>query len=203
MYGGGSVTGVFNGGVKRQRKDFDPVILYICPAQDRQKHTTNHQRAEHVIWIVRLLCSVVHPKALCAWIWLVKGTKEAVCSPLTSVLLYVAALWCIEKLWQGYPSQTNAQEIPLLCIILNGSLPIHRWAFIPRKTFMLNFARLVCLSTVMGILVEPYCTAAEDWRWCRGGGGAVQIWKRITWSHCLFKQFDHYNALWPRINSEK
>lgn len=49
MYGGGSVTGVFNGGVKRQRKDFDPVILYICPAQDRQKHTTNHQRAEHVI----------------------------------------------------------------------------------------------------------------------------------------------------------
>lgn len=171
MYGGGSVTGVFNGGVKRQRKDFDPVILYICPAQDRQKHTTNHQRAEHVIWIVRLLCSVVHPKALCAWIWLVKGTKEAVCSPLTSVLLYVAALWCIEKLWQGYPSQTNAQEIPLLCIILNGSLPIHRRAFIPRKTFMLNFALLVCLSTVMGILAEPYCTAVE------GAGGA---WGRCS-----------------------
>lgn len=121
------------------------MILYICPARGRQKHTANHQRAKHVIWIVCLLCSVVHPKALCAWIWLVGGIKEAVCSPLTSVLLFVAALWCIEKLRLGYPLQTNTQEIPLLCIIFNNSLTIHCEAFIPFKAFYFKLSAY-CLS---------------------------------------------------------
>lgn len=35
---------------------------------------------------------------------------------------------------------------------------------------MLNFALLVCLSTVMGILAEPYCTAVEG-----EGGEEVQF----------------------------
>lgn len=129
------------------------MILYICPARGRQKHTANHQRAKHVIWIVCLLCSVVHPKALCVWIWLVGGIKETVCSPLTSVLLFVAALWCIEKLWLGYPSQTNTQEIPLFCIIFNNSLAIHCEAFIPLRPFILNFQPTVCLSLVIRYLV--------------------------------------------------
>lgn len=119
------------------------------------------------MWIACLLCSVVHPKALCIWIWLVEGTKEAVCSPLTSVLLFAVALWCIEKLWLGYPSQTNAQEIPLLCIILNNSPAIHCEAFIPFKTFILNFVPTVCLSTVMGILLWLYCAGRGRGLWTR------------------------------------
>lgn len=163
------------------------MILYICSGRGRQKHTTNHQRAEHVIWIVYLLCSVVHPTSLCAWIWLVEGTKEAVCSPLTSVLLFAAALWCIEKLWLGYPSQTNAREIPLLCIILNNSLTIHSKAFIPCKTFILNFVLAVCLSTLIGNLVQPYCTKAGIWQ---GAGGMQFRYENtspdhVTWHHSL------------------
>ena len=125
-------------GGKRHWKDFDPVILYTCPGRDRQRHTANHQRAKHVIWIV-CLCSVVHPGSLCAWVCLVECTKEAVCSPLTSVLLFAEALWCIEKLWLGSPLQTNACEIPLLHIILNNSHSPHWTAFIPFKTVEFNF----------------------------------------------------------------
>lgn len=177
------------------------MILYICPGQGRQKHTANHQRAKHVIWIVCLLCSVVHPKALCAWIWLVEGTKEAVCSPLTSVLLFAAALWCIEKLWLGYPSQTNAREIPLLCIILNNSLTIHCKAFIPFKTFILNFVPTVCLSTVMGNLVWLYCT--EGGRWLTGSWGhAVQIWKNITWPRdIVYQEGLVFITFWHHLDS--
>ncbi len=174
------------------------MILYICPGQGRQKHTANHQRAKHVIWIVCLLCSVVHPKALCAWIWLVEGTKEAVCSPLTSVLLFAAALWCIEKLWLGYPSQTNAREIPLLCIILNNSLTIHCKAFIPFKTFILNFVPTVCLSTVMGNLVWLYCT--EEGGWFDGELGACSSDMKqhhLTMWHCLSRELGVYNILTP------
>lgn len=156
VYGGGSVTRVK--GTERILIQWYYISVLV---KGTQKHTANHQRAKHVIWIVCLLCGVVHPKALCAWIWLVEDTKEAVCSLLTSVLLFVSALWCIEKLWLGYPSQTNAQEIPLLCIILNNSLTSHCKAFIPFKTIILNFVPTVCLSTVMGYLV---------WLWGMDGG---------------------------------
>lgn len=84
--------------------------------------------------------------------WL-EAIKEAVCSPLTSVLLFAAGLWCLEKLWLGYPSQTNTQEIPVLCALLNNPLTIHGKAFIPFKTTVFNFLLIVCLSPVMGYLV--------------------------------------------------
>lgn len=64
------------------KRDERILIQWYCisiAGQDRQKHTTNHQRAERVIWIVRLLCTVVHPKALCGWIWLEDSTKKVVC----------------------------------------------------------------------------------------------------------------------------
>lgn len=140
VYGGGSVTRVK--GTERILIQWYYISVLV---KGTQKHTANHQRAKHVIWIVCLFCGVVHPKALCAWIWLVEDTKEAVCSPLTSVLLFVSALWCIEKLWLGYPSQTNAQEIPLLCIILNNSLTSHCKAFIPFKTIFFKLCAY-CLS---------------------------------------------------------
>lgn len=104
------------------------MILYTWSGQDRQKHTTNHQRAEQAIWIVCLVCGVVHPKALFAWIWLEEGIKQVVCSPLASVLLFATVLWCIEKPWLGYPLQT--QEIPLFWIMFNKSLTIH-WTWDP------------------------------------------------------------------------
>lgn len=171
------------------------MILYICPGQDRQKHTTNHQRAEHVIWIVRLLCSVVHPKALCAWIWLVEGTKEAVCSPLTSVLLFAAALWCIEKLWQGYPSQTNAQEIPLLCIILNSSPPHSLQSFYsPEDLYFKLCASRLSVNCNGGIAFNHI---AQRRGIDRASGACGSDTHHLSVWHCLLRRLDHYSILWP------
>lgn len=158
------------------------MILYICPGQGRQKHTTNHQREQHAIWIVCLLCCVVHPKALCDWIWLVEAQRRQFVSPWQVCFYLRRTLWCMEKLWLGYPSQTTAQEILLLCIILNSSLTIHCNAFIPCSDLYFKLCAY-CLSNVMGDLV---------WNILLGTCSSDMKKYHLNMRHCLSRKFCRY-----------
>lgn len=97
------------------------------------------------------------------------------------------------------PSQTNAWEIPLLCIILNNSIAIHCRAFIPFKAFILNFVPTVCLSTVMGILVWLFCAEGvdRDMGACSSARKKTNSQLAVCFFYHIFVKMKHYNSRTP------
>lgn len=94
------------------------------PARGRQRYAAKHQSRACHLNSAGLLFAVYYIQLLCvAWVWLGGGTKEAVCSPSTSMLLFAPALWCIERSVRSRISLTDQHGRNPTLLVLSLTIP--------------------------------------------------------------------------------